>query len=220
MISDQDLEVALKKIGLEDSKEQYVEKALYEDNVQELLKLTELEFCTLGRSCSLVGTTLFLPSEWMNKGLDTYRTLWNTHANNVGKYVNKKQYHAVRIACNSYSTLLNELKVPENIALYRAFINWCDLTHFEARLLVSDFDTLVMGQNIKLKDFMIFNQRFVFGSVNRPDEEKIRCIAYYKKRMLNRYIKVSDTLFNNSVEIKDMDSLIRTMGAIESWDKK
>jgi len=219
MTLDEDVNIILKKIGLENGKLRFFEKGVYLDNVTSLLDFVEQKFCSPRGHCSLVGTTLFLPSRWMTTKLETFRTIWETHANNVGKYVNEDRYHAVRILCSSYEALQEDLKTVRNIDLCREFFSWCKRTHFTVRLLVRNYNTLLDGQGINLKDFMIFNRRFIFGSVERPDQEKIQCMAASKpQQKFIRYINATKTLLENSEEIKTVDSLIRTLKNTEPWD--
>ena len=215
------LENALEKVlNLKDGESKQLTKVDYLGAVTHLLRFVEKRFGRWGRSCNLVGTTLFLPSEWMGVELSIYRTIWDTHAKNVGKQDDEGRYHAVRIICNSYQRLSEEVDNSEKKEACQKFFDWCSRRYFKIRVLVTNHEKLFKGQDIELKDFMLFNKRFVFGSEDRPDEDLIKCLMCCKSKRFTQYMNLADTVIKNenSVEIQDVDGLENMLKTTKSWD--
>lgn len=211
---------ALEKVlNLKDGESKYLTKVDYLGAVTYLLRFVEKRFGRWGRSYDLVGTTLFLPSEWMGVELSTYRTIWDTHAENVGKQDDERRYPAVRVICSSHQKLSEEVTNSKKKEC-QDFLDWCKRTNFKVRVLFVNHEKLFEGQDIELKDFMLFKKRFVFGSENRPDEDPIKCLMCCKSNKFTQYMNIAKTVLKteNSLEIGDVNELENLLKTTKSWD--
>lgn len=207
-----------KKTGLEPGRVFRFTPREYNNIVTILLKIVREKLCVGSTVCRIIGTTTSLPSEMMS--LIFYRQMWLEHGKEVKTQCSHGEYVAQRVICNSYKVLKED--VENNESSWEEFLRWCKNSCFDAKILSKDYKQLRVKEDIELHDFMLFGDKFVFGSVNTVTENEIECkyIDENDGDDLIAYQRIAKTLASddNSTRISNLDEVKRFFENHKPWN--